>query len=105
MPKSVILVTGASSGFGLMTSHALAQAGQPGHRREVRRARVGRQVRQPCGGGVVAQRVLLISTKAGVRKPLNVRVPNKGNHDVRWSVVHVLDHLFYYDRHESDLRT
>ena len=27
MPKSVILVTGASSGFGLMTSHALAQAG------------------------------------------------------------------------------
>ena len=27
MPKSVILVTGASSGFGLMTSRALAQAG------------------------------------------------------------------------------
>ena len=27
MAKSVILVTGASSGFGLMTSHALAQAG------------------------------------------------------------------------------
>ena len=27
MPKTVALVTGASSGFGLMTSHALAQAG------------------------------------------------------------------------------
>lgn len=27
MPKSIILVTGASSGFGLMTSRELAQAG------------------------------------------------------------------------------